>query len=227
MDWNLASKLNLKTEPLSCPIEASALDGSSLFRITHVSVQIGNHNEIMCFHLYPSTQHSLILGFPWLKEHNPHIDWGSGRVVNWSRGCMDSCIKSSHDPGVKTVINTVSVKCETNSETPNLARVPHCYHYLGEAFSKSKATSLPLHRPYDCPIDLIPGAPIPKGRLYSLSGPERKAMTDYTIESSLKVGLIRPSSSPAGAGFFFVGKKDGSLRPCIDYGPLNDITIKN
>ncbi len=51
-------------------------------------------------------------------------------------------------------------------------------------------------------------------------------MTDY-IESSLKMGLIRPSSSPAGAGFFFVGKKDGSLRPCIDYGALNDITVKN
>ena len=52
------------------------------------------------------------------------------------------------------------------------------------------------------------------------------AMTEY-IEASLKTGLIRPSSSPAGARFFFVGKKDGSLRPCIDYGPLNDITIKN
>ena len=51
-------------------------------------------------------------------------------------------------------------------------------------------------------------------------------MTEY-VESSLKAGLIRPSSSPAGAGFFFVGKKDGSLRPCIDYGPLNEITIKN
>ncbi|XP_048026370.1 uncharacterized protein LOC125255080 [Megalobrama amblycephala] len=30
-----------------------------------------------------------------------------------------------------------------------------------------------------------------------------------------------------GAGFFFVGKKDGSLRPCIDYRGLNNITVKN
>ena len=51
-------------------------------------------------------------------------------------------------------------------------------------------------------------------------------MTDY-IEASLKTGLIRPPSSPAGARFFFVKKKDGSLRPCIDYSPLNDITIEN
>ena len=50
-------------------------------------------------------------------------------------------------------------------------------------------------------------------------------MNDYI--SSLEVGLICPSSSPAGAGFLFVKKRDGSLRPCIDYSPLNNITIKN
>ena len=47
------------------------------------------------------------------------------------------------------------------------------------------------------------------------------------ITDSLAAGIIRPSSSPAGAGFFFVEKKDKSLRPCIDYRGLNDITIKN
>ncbi|KAI2655704.1 Transposon Tf2-11 polyprotein [Labeo rohita] len=47
------------------------------------------------------------------------------------------------------------------------------------------------------------------------------------IHDSLATGIIRPSSSPAGAGFFFVEKKDGSLRPCIDYRGLNDITVKN
>ena len=47
------------------------------------------------------------------------------------------------------------------------------------------------------------------------------------IGESLPAGLIHPSSSLAGAGFFFVRKKDGSLRPCIDYRGLNDITVKN
>ncbi|KAI3359442.1 hypothetical protein L3Q82_002950 [Scortum barcoo] len=68
---------------------------------------------------------------------------------------------------------------------------------------KVKATSLPPHREWDCAIDLLPGAPIPKARLYSISGPERKAMEEY-IESSLRSGIIRPSSSPARTGFFFV-----------------------
>ena len=56
--------------------------------------------------------------------------------------------------------------------------------------------------------------------------PQKEAMETY-INDSLATGIIRPSLSPAGAGFFFVGKKDGSLRPCIDYRGLNDITVKN
>ncbi len=46
------------------------------------------------------------------------------------------------------------------------------------------------------------------------------------IEEELAKGFIRPSISPASAGFFFVKKKDGGLRPCIDYRALNDLTVK-
>lgn len=63
-------------------------------------------------------------------------------------------------------------------------------------------------------------------RLYSLLVSETLAKKEY-IQSSLKAGIIQHSSSPAGAGFFFVGKKDGTLQPCIDHRELNldDILI--
>lgn len=51
-------------------------------------------------------------------------------------------------------------------------------------------------------------------------------MENY-IQDSFTAGIIRPSTSPVDAGFFFVGKKDGTLRPCIDFGGLNNITVKN
>lgn len=44
---------------------------------------------------------------------------------------------------------------------------------------------------------------------------------------SLVAGIIRPSTSPLGMGFFFVEKKDKLLRPCIDFWGLNKITVKN
>lgn len=106
---------------------------------------------------------------------------------------------------------------------PDLSAVPQEYHNLGEVFSKEKALALPPHRSYDCAIDLVPDAPLLSSRLYNLLHPERKAMEDY-IGSSLAAGLIRPSSSPLGAGLYFVAKKDKSLRPCIDYRGLNAIT---
>jgi hypothetical protein len=38
---------------------------------------------------------------------------------------------------------------------------------------------------------------------------------------------VRPSSSPWGCLAIFVKKKDHSLRLCVDYRPLNEVTIKN
>lgn len=50
-------------------------------------------------------------------------------------------------------------------------------------------------------------------------------MHNYITES-LASGIIRSSSSPLGAGFLFVAKKDGGLRPCFDDHALNDIKVK-
>lgn len=107
-----------------------------------------------------------------------------------------------------------------------LSQVPSVYHELWEVFSKDRALSLPLHRPYDCAIDLLPGAPLPTSKLYNRSRPEREAMEKYIVES-LAAGIIWPSTSPLGAGFFFVEKKNTTLRPCIDFRGLNKITVKN
>ena len=142
----------------------------------------------------------------------------TGKVTSWSIECHANCLRTACSHAVPSRVS--------ESAPPDLSLVPETYHELGEVFSKQKAQSLPPHRPYDCTIKLFPGAAFPKGRLYSISRPEREALETY-IKESLAAGLIRPSSSPLGAGFFFVSKKDGSLRPCIDYRGLNDITVKN
>ena len=47
------------------------------------------------------------------------------------------------------------------------------------------------------------------------------------LKDLLNKGFMRTSISPRGAPVFFVKKKDGSLRMCIDYCQLNKVTINN
>ena len=47
------------------------------------------------------------------------------------------------------------------------------------------------------------------------------------LEELLDRGFIRPRISPWGAPILFVRKKDGSMRLCIDYRRLNQVTVKN
>ena len=47
------------------------------------------------------------------------------------------------------------------------------------------------------------------------------------LEELIKAGFIQPSKSPFGAPILFVKKKDGTMRMCVDYRALNNITIKN
>ena len=47
------------------------------------------------------------------------------------------------------------------------------------------------------------------------------------MEELLSKGFVKTSTSPWGAPVLFVKKKDGSLRLCIDYRQLNQVTIRN
>ncbi len=76
-----------------------------------------------------------------------------------------------------------------------------------ERFSvRSRASSLPPHRPYDCAIDLLPGTSPPKGRLYSLSRPEREAMERY-IHDSQELASFDPLPLRLGRGSSSWGRR--------------------
>lgn len=89
---------------------------------------------------------------------------------------------------------------------------------------KKNVDQLPPHRPYDCPIELLPGAEIPFRHFFNFRT-KLKVLREW-LDGNLE-GFIRHSTSPAGAALFFVEKKDSTLRPCIDYRHMNKVTIKN
>ncbi|KAL0180319.1 hypothetical protein M9458_025761, partial [Cirrhinus mrigala] len=220
IDKDFVKTNQLPLLPCVSPVAVAALDGRPLGsgRVEHTTTDLTlclepGHQEIIRFFTITSSQSPLILGFPWLNHHEPTISWARGVITHWSSNCQRSCLQSAS----KTPTNAIT--------TPSNQTIPAEYHDLLEAFSTVRATELPPHRPGDCAIELTPGAVPPRGRIFPLSQPKSEAMERY-IQEELAKGFIRHSTSPASAGFFFVKKKDGGLRPCIDYRALNEVTVK-
>ncbi|XP_077950210.1 uncharacterized protein LOC144389450 [Gasterosteus aculeatus] len=68
-------------------MEATTLDGRLLARVTMrtepVKMQLsGNHSEDISFFILSSPHMPLVLGHPWLRKHNPTLDWVTGKVVS-------------------------------------------------------------------------------------------------------------------------------------------------
>jgi hypothetical protein len=85
---------------------------------------------------------------------------------------------------------------------------------------------LPLERDVEFVIELKPGTTPVSRRSYRMP-PNELAELKTQLQDLLEKGFIRPSSSPWGCPAIFVKKKDQTLRMCVDYRPLNEVTIKN
>lgn len=102
-------------------------------------------------------------------------------------------------------------------------RIPPQYRDLEDMFSEREANTLPPKRPYDCQINLVPGAKLPVGKLYSMSDQEMRELKDF-IDKNLKRGFIRESKAVGGSPVFFEDKKAMSeKRLVVDFRALNSL----
>ncbi len=200
---------------------------TTAYRLRRDKLQIGQlHQEELHLLVLEGSSVDIILGRPWLVQHDPHLSWRTEEVLKWVKSCFPHCF-----PRLTRPLTTVPIQLPVHStfvESPvekQSVNIPSSNSHFSDVFCPKRAAQLPPHRPWDCAIDLFPGEPVPHGKIYPLSLPEQKAMEVY-IEEALRQGYIVPSTSPAASSFFFVAKKDGGLRPCIDYRKLNEITVK-
>ncbi len=230
---DLCRQLQLPTSITETAYEVQSITGKPLTRrhVRHsvgpLQLQIGQlHQEELHLLVLEGSTVDIILGHPWLVQHDPHLSWRTGEVLKWGKSCFPHCFPRLPRPlttvPVQLPVHSTSVESPVEKQSVN---IPSSYAHFSDVFCPKIAAQLPPHRPWDCAIDLFPGEPVPHGKIYPLSLPEQKAMEEY-IEEALKQGYIIPSTSPAASSFFFVAKKDGGLRPCIDYRKLNEITVK-
>ncbi|KAK3547073.1 hypothetical protein QTP86_009905 [Hemibagrus guttatus] len=224
IDRALVERLGIPTFPCLPPLRITAIDSRPIGegylkrQMELLNSRVGLfHHERLAFYITSSPANPMILGFPWLRRIDPQISWRSGELVRWSPACKEKCLRDQVPRPCRT-------SCMRELPLTIPGHPPLEYAEFWEVFSEERAAQLPAHQPWDCAIDLLPNASPPRGWVYPLLLPESKAMEEY-IETALAAGHIQPSTSPAAAGFFFVGKKDGGLRPCIDYWGLNAITV--
>jgi hypothetical protein len=85
---------------------------------------------------------------------------------------------------------------------------------------------MPPERAIEFKIKLQPGTAAIAKAPYKMS-PVELVELKIQLQDLLDKGFIHPSSSPWGCLGLFVLKKDKDLRLCVNYQPLNAVTIKN
>jgi hypothetical protein len=158
----------------------------------------------------------LILGMSWMKLHRAVLDIAS-RPVH-----LDSPVYG------KVILHLLAI-----------SRIEASLHHVAElkledisvvwefldVFSDD-LPGMPPERAIEFKIELQPGTtPIAKAP-YKMSPMELKELK-IQLQGLLDKGYIRPSTSPWGCSALFVEQKDKEMHLCVDYRPLNAVTIKN
>ena len=100
IDSEVYKKHGIKMIKAKNPREIYLADGkpSAMGPVTHlteVPMDISNYRELATFQVANLQHHEVILGMPWLREHNPTIDWKEKKTTLNSEQCTTFCRNSS------------------------------------------------------------------------------------------------------------------------------------
>src|SRR6266702_752206 len=107
------------------------------------------------------------------------------------------------------------------------ATIPPEHQQYTKVFSKEESKRYPLKQAWDHTIELKEGSPDAIDcKVYPLNQTEDVAIQEF-IKKELDKGYICISKSPYASPFFFIQKKDGTLRLVQDYQKINALTVRN
>ena len=130
------------------------------------------------------------------------------------------------DKPILSVCENKKTKAETEKTRKYAKILFSLINEFRDVFPDDLPDGLPPSREVDHPIEVVPGSKPVSKPAYRLSHSEAQEV-ERQLAEYVRKGFIRPSSSPWASPILLVKKKDGSMRMCVDYRSLNQLTIKN
>jgi hypothetical protein len=215
---NLLDKLGLKGMQTKSAYKITTPGGNITSHLVTFGVPLRLGSKVIRSNLITINLGSMdvILGMEWMNKHKVVLDI-SDRVIEINSptvGHTTLYLPFKDDTDSCAYVTIISPL----DEIPVVCEYPDVF--------PDELPGMPPDRDVKFVIELQPGtAPISK-RPYRMP-PKELAELKTQLQELLDKGYIRPSTSPWGCPALFVKKKDGSLRTCVDYRPLNAVTIKN
>jgi hypothetical protein len=247
--------LSLKSTRTLEVIDGRPISSGQITHLGYLPLSIDSHHETIPFFVTKLGSYSLVLGIPWLQLHDVTLRFKENSILFDSEYCKCKCNFSAKPLPIKGIappphfhlvssaalyrfarrdeLQIFSTTIEQIDQAMGNApkevwrnRVPTRYKRFHKMMDEKFANEMPLRHPYDHKIPLKEGKEPPFGPLYGMSREEVIVLKQY-IQDNLEKGFIQANSSPAGAPVLFVKKVDGTLRICVDYRGLNELTVRN
>ena len=231
IDWRTVQQFNIPTRPIqnwTLRGVTGAMD-EVVSKIASLRVRIwGKELRVRAYVTNLRNWERLILGMPWMQEHNPIINWRSRTLIRWDLKPSD--MDKKHPEALRSeflMVQKTTISTELEAKVvKEVVSLPDQYRKYEVVFSEIDIP-LPEHRGrLDHEIKLIEGFKLRKGSIYPLSPKEKEELNEF-LDENLACGKIRPSISPQAAPVFFVAKKDGKKQLIQDYQYLNSHTVVN
>jgi hypothetical protein len=164
----------------------------------------------------PSLILDVIMGMNWMNKMGVVIDTGS-RTLSFKEPAGEGTFQVVLPQRIDFTSMTYAVQTTLLTEILVVCEFPDVF--------QEELPGLPPDRDIEFAIKLIPSTPPISRKPYRML-PNELAELKVQLKGLMEKGLIRPSKFEWSCPALFVKKKnDNSLRMCVDYNPLNVVTI--
>ncbi len=247
----IAKTMELQLEELKALIEVHFTNGvphPTTLQAKQVPLQLGNWRGKVHLLVFTLGGMDCILGMEFITQNNVFIE-GHNMLVRISSKSGIVRVKAHEVPCVggltihfmlgktweRECVGGYGMMCVMwvlnefePKEATNLVNFSKCIKWILDEFPdvmpEKLPEDLPPRRRIDHAIEVMSRVAPPAKAPYQMSHEELKELK-VQLEELLAKGYIKASKSPYGALVFFVHKKDGALRMCVDYRALNKATI--